>query len=1325
MPKEFDFSAMRANLGRYVREMGDLATSGPEADAYTNFVSAVFEIHAMTDFFYTPDAEGKYPPLTAEQKQQLMEAYQKAIAEAGPLIANDEETGPVGEALRSIARELTPMLQMDQVALEMAGSDPVTLPEQIAKGRSQIVDFGDQPMPVSSGASSQRRQITVNNGLTTETGFFTPTATADPARDYTQLLDRLEKKYPPEYKPLLDDMRRLKPARINRIPGLPWAADLYRQVEGNTPEERMASMKLNLDQYFYDPLGVDPKIVAELAQRPDFMTFSDELYSGVKQTVTDHDKYMSGQSFLHLRTGANIDKRNTAVTRTAALLGVPDLVAKSRPMTVIQNGVPMTGTFMEEAHGVDLTHIREGDPVTQYKDEAFDNPFVLKDIAAMQALDFITGNVDRHPGNYFLRFNPKDPENAKLVGLTLIDNDLSFSHASADRAYGNNFVLPREMGVIGEDVYNAMRAMTREQMEVMLRDCGLSREEINNAWSRKEALQKQIENDIEYFNGKAPGYTEEGKIRLVKEGEWSSYSVRKLARTHVRSQFVPIAGGRQMIQLNKASRTEADRRAAQSRAVRMELGIPVPAEERPPVPEGKVLGTELMQAQPVPERTDTVHVAIPSLSRVPHLGNALSRRYLISFEEDGKQKEVFFTPPLDSGLRGGINQLFEDAIRNNPRFETEIRMIQDYYTTGDINSAGMPLGMSRMPHRDMGFSTQRWEELKKDPVFPKVVGKISSSVGSLIMRNAMLEGHGLQLEEGKRIEVRNVAMSDVADVLGVSDQVLARSRPAKVMTGGEVIDGIVMDRADGEDISGMPDNHPMAHITAEQAKEVYNTEEGLKSIADLQILDYVCLNIDRHAKNMVYRFEGLETGNPRFLGVTGIDNDASFGSIVPHPDQRTNKLPPLNGIKVISEEMAKQLEDPQTEENLRKKMAANGLSEAEIQSAVTRFGQIREKVRKGDIRIVKKGEWAKGENTLEKLSADDSLFETVKRDCIDFMAGRAEKWKALPENKKTPYVKKKLKFAKSMKVDGFGAEALNRKELRELERQAEEEFVQSVKERVMQAPQDNAGSEMEFVRKVAQTAGAMGNALRDADPTLHRTSRAYKNLRQASEGLKKLAVKLGAKLTKPEDKLSTADARKLIDQMNKLKDCSEKYNLKKASEVERGKELDIVEQARVNASTTSAARTDSLVREYDLVLRSQISRERPMQLLHNRLQSVQSGLSGLKGDNLHTRVATILYYKGLSKLDITSKKENYLKNALMPEHVKAERENIKNTPAFRQICRMKDSDLRALAAGKNADKLLDRYVSEMAKEKQQEKKQNQQQPEVRPDGPEAGNVPEL
>ena len=49
-------------------------------------------------------------------------------------------------------------------------------------------------------------------------------------------------------------------------------------------------------------------------------------------------------------------------------------------------------------------------------------------------------------------------------------------------------------------------------------------------------------------------------------------------------------------------------------------------------------------------------------------------------------------------------------------------------------------------------------------------------------------------------------------------------------------------------------------------------------MADLQVADYIALNMDRHSENMIYQFEGLETGEPKFKGVVGIDND--FGLLV-------------------------------------------------------------------------------------------------------------------------------------------------------------------------------------------------------------------------------------------------------------------------------------------------------------------------------------------------------------------------------------------------------------------------------------------------------------
>jgi len=55
---------------------------------------------------------------------------------------------------------------------------------------------------------------------------------------------------------------------------------------------------------------------------------------------------------------------------------------------------------------------------------------------------------------------------------------------------------------------------------------------------------------------------------------------------------------------------------------------------------------------------------------------------------------------------------------------------------------------------------------------------------------------------------------------------------------------------------------------------------GLEMIADLQVLDYICGNIDRHGGNLFYQFDD----DGKLIGVQGIDNDSSFGKIVPQTD---------------------------------------------------------------------------------------------------------------------------------------------------------------------------------------------------------------------------------------------------------------------------------------------------------------------------------------------------------------------------------------------------------------------------------------------------------
>ena len=56
---------------------------------------------------------------------------------------------------------------------------------------------------------------------------------------------------------------------------------------------------------------------------------------------------------------------------------------------------------------------------------------------------------------------------------------------------------------------------------------------------------------------------------------------------------------------------------------------------------------------------------------------------------------------------------------------------------------------------------------------------------------------------------------------------------------------------------------------------------------------------------MFYKFEETDRG-PKFTGVVGIDNDLSFGKIVPHPTNYLRMVGPAS-MPVISESMANKI----------------------------------------------------------------------------------------------------------------------------------------------------------------------------------------------------------------------------------------------------------------------------------------------------------------------------------------------------------------------------------------------------------------------------------
>lgn len=208
-----------------------------------------------------------------------------------------------------------------------------------------------------------------------------------------------------------------------------------------------------------------------------------------------------------------------------------------------------------------------------------------------------------------------------------------------------------------------------------------------------------------------------------------------------------------------------------------------------------------------------------------------------------------------------------------------------------------------------------------------------------------IRGQRLMLEDGARLDNRNSAMSAVASLLGVP-KLIARADPMKfIQKDGSVLEGTFMDFADGHDLFESP------ALMAGVARNPFQSEAARRKlnrqIADLQVLDFLCLNEDRHPGNLMYQVDksGMITG------IQGFDNDSSFARRMPMAGE-------AECLKVVSEDMAKTLERL-TPNMLRFALRGHNLIDREIDMAVRRLDILKEKIKEGAIEVLSDEELGK------------------------------------------------------------------------------------------------------------------------------------------------------------------------------------------------------------------------------------------------------------------------------------------------------------------------------------------------------------------------------
>lgn len=300
------------------------------------------------------------------------------------------------------------------------------------------------------------------------------------------------------------------------------------------------------------------------------------------------------------------------------------------------------------------------------------------------------------------------------------------------------------------------------------------------------------------------------------------------------------------------------------------------------------------------------------------------------FNFNGK-KETVYDVMSDSG--DVINLLAACSDQNH----ISERMVRDFISGASGRSA---FELSNMKHlkKAVGF-------------FTKGLSEFATSVG--------INFYDLRLADNDRVDTRNAAMSTMATLLG-RPELICRAVPMNVVMDGKTVEGTFMELAVGVD-----PNHPLAEVRNYNPNKD-RSPEALRAIADMQVIDYVCGNVDRHGHNFFYQFSRNGVGL-HLTGIQGIDNDSSFGNIRNPYTDNANRLIGTDNMKVITASMAARLENT-SHEMLRFALRGHHLSETSINSACRRLDHLKNCIAAG------RTEYAKPENAAA-LSKDPAFFK--------------------------------------------------------------------------------------------------------------------------------------------------------------------------------------------------------------------------------------------------------------------------------------------------------------------------------------------------------------
>lgn len=498
MPSNFPSKQERENL---IKELMDSEKNGQRRtpnEHYKEYIFSLQELNKMMDRYYAADENGTVPPLEKNNKDALMQAILNTAKLGETFLADvQRQGGKLTTGTPGLVSRMQSMMSQDYETLSLYDPNTMemTLPEIQQDARTQVVDLRGVQLSKMGNAQSSRIPMTVvDEKGRKHSGVFTKASHVSIRKPFEDMVESVAKEC---------GNLRIKHQVEQLIPN--YRDYLQRKYErkkvpliGNViPKD--ASDEMILGEIYQQMTAVNSISFKKILSRAGMDTLPGEvsfaLTRGMTTLAGKPANWINGVD-LGLKDGARLDQRNSAMSAVANLLGVPKLVAHSTNMKCLdEDGNVVEGTFMSRAEGLDLRGEGNERLFTQVSDEPFDQESNLnKDLADMQVLDFICGNVDRHSGNLFYNV---DENTGKITGVQGIDNDSSFGLYSSGKD-GQNFRLhgTNSLTVVSEDMAKKINTISPEMLKFTLRGRGLTDQEIQAACDRLQDVKDAVKEPL-------------------------------------------------------------------------------------------------------------------------------------------------------------------------------------------------------------------------------------------------------------------------------------------------------------------------------------------------------------------------------------------------------------------------------------------------------------------------------------------------------------------------------------------------------------------------------------------------------------------------------------------------------------------------------------------------------------------------------------------------------------------------------------------------------------------------------------------------------------